>query len=273
MEQPLAAESFHGRKVRSYEIDGFRLSEWRYAPGVHLPWHAHECAFVNVMLEGAYIKTDLKRTWTLSPFTLTFHPAGERHADRFYEAAGRTFDLEIEDRWLKRAREYGGVLDGPVQFAGGLPVWLGYRLYDEFRRTDGVSPLAVEGLAIEILAEASRTSDRSSDTRRPRWLEQVRELLHARFTENLALEEIAATVGIHPVHLARTFRAYHRCAIGDYVRQLRVEYACRELFRSDTPLAMIALAAGFADQSHLTRVFKRRTGMTPAQFRATVRPR
>jgi AraC family transcriptional regulator len=272
MKQPLEPEPFHGEKLRSHEIDGFRLSEWHYAPGVHLPWHAHECAFFKVMLEGAYMKTDVRRAWTISPFTLTFHPAGERHADRFYEAAGRVFDLEIEDHWLKHAREYGSVLDGPIQFTGGLPVWLGYRLYDEFRRADDASPLAMEGLALEILAEAARGSDCTSE-RRPRWLEQVRELVHARFAENLALEEIAATVGIHPVHLARTFRAHHRCAIGDYVRQLRVEYACRELFRSDTPLAMIALAAGFADQSHLTRTFKRLTGMTPAQFRATVRPR
>src|SRR5262249_10325142 len=157
--------------------------------------------------------------------------------------AGQVFDLEIEDRWLKHARDYGGVLDGPVQFTGGLPVWLVYKLHDEFRRADDASPLAMEGLALEILAEAGRGSGCTADIGRLLWLEQVRALLHANFAENLSLQEIAATVGIHPVHLARTFRAHHRCTIGEYVRQLRIEYACRELFRSDTPLAMIALAA------------------------------
>jgi AraC family transcriptional regulator len=273
MKQPLPPESFHGKKLRSCEVDGFRLSEWRYAPEAQVPWHAHETTFLNVMLEGSCTETDGRGTWTLCPFTLTFYPAGERHADTFRDTGGRIFDLEIEDRWVKRAGECVQVLDGLVQFTGGLPVWLAYRLYDEFRRGEEASPLALEGLALEVLAEVSRTPNWRSERTPPRWLEQVRGLLHARFAENLTIQEIAVAVGVHPVHLARIFRAHHRCTIGDYVRQLRVEYARREIFRSDRPLTQIALDAGFSDQSHLTRTFKRLTGMTPAQFRAATRPR
>jgi AraC family transcriptional regulator len=273
MPRPLPPESFHGKKLRSFEVNGIRVSEWSFAPRIYLPWHTHESAYFNVMLEGTYIKTEVSRSWILSPFTLTFHPAGERHADRFYEAGGRVFDLEFDEVWLKRASESGHVLDQPIQFTGGLPVWLGYRLSDELRRADGASPLAMEGLALEILGEVSRTPVPSLETPPPRWLEQVRELLHAQFAENLAIKEIATRVGVHPVHLARAFRTYHRCTIGEYVRHLRVEYARREIFRSDTPLAQIALDAGFVDQSHLTRTFKRLTGMTPARFRASTRPR
>jgi AraC family transcriptional regulator len=55
------------------------------------------------------------------------------------------------------------------------------------------------------------------------------------------------------------------------VRQLRIEYACHELAASDTPIVQIALAAGFCDQSHFTRTFKRLIGVAPSQYRESVR--
>jgi AraC family transcriptional regulator len=61
--------------------------------------------------------------------------------------------------------------------------------------------------------------------------------------------------------------------LGDHVRKLRIEFACHRLATSDTPLADIALTAGFSDQSHFSNTFKRYTGMTPAAFRRSARPR
>jgi AraC family transcriptional regulator len=84
---------------------------------------------------------------------------------------------------------------------------------------------------------------------------------------------LAAAVGVHPVHLARVFRKFHACSVGDYVRQLRIEYASRQLATTDQPLANIALAAGFADQSHFSRTFKQHTRMLPTEFRKLLRER
>src|SRR5262249_21772677 len=84
--------------------------------------------------------------------------------------------------------------------------------------------------------------------------------------ENLTHEAVAAAVGIHPVHLARVFRYHFGATLGDYVRRLRVEFAARQLITTEETLAGIALAAGFSDQSHFTRTFKRQTGMTPCSL-------
>jgi methylphosphotriester-DNA--protein-cysteine methyltransferase len=78
-------------------------------------------------------------------------------------------------------------------------------------------------------------------------------------------------VGIHPAHLARTFRARYGRSIGDYVRRLRIERAAGELSDSSAAIAEIGLRAGFFDQSHLSRVFRDYTGQTPAAFRAAAR--
>jgi AraC family transcriptional regulator len=132
---------------------------------------------------------------------------------------------------------------------------------------DAASPLVIEGLVLELLAEASRKSLRRPDRQLPQWLYQAKELLHERFSESLTLSSISKALGIHPVHLSREFHKQFGSTIGEYLRQLRIEYACRQISTSNTPLARIALAAGFWDQSHLGRVFKERFGMTPSEYR------
>jgi AraC family transcriptional regulator len=97
--------------------------------------------------------------------------------------------------------------------------------------------------------------------------------VHDGFTERWSLAELAAAASVSADHLARAFRRHQGCTVGEYVRRLRVELACRLLAESEEPLAQVALAAGFSDQSHFTKVFRRRMGTTPAAFRKLQRPR
>ena len=156
------------------------------------------------------------------------------------------------------------------------------RLYDAARQTDAASSLVVEGLTLELMAELSRqwttaassnlTPSNPARSQPPRWLNRAKELLDVQFPETLTHDQLAQAVGVHPVYLAHEFRRYYQCTIGQYVRRLRIEHASRQLASSAASLAEIALAAGFCDQSHFSRVFKRLTGMTPAHFRGNLRP-
>src|SRR5207245_7067510 len=134
---------------------------------------------------------------------------------------------------------------------------------------DAASPRAIEGLALEILAEATRRATPPS-SRQPPWLEQACNLLRDRFRDNVSLTALASVVGVHPVYLASTFRRHYHCTIGEFLRRLRIEFACRQMAATNTPLAEIAGAAGFADQSHFCRTFKRQTGLTPAAYRKSL---
>jgi len=147
------------------------------------------------------------------------------------------------------------------------------RLYHEARRQDDLSDLVIEGLILEILAEASRGQSCFSKGKPPRWLERAREIIHAHFSERLSLAGIAESVGIHPVHMARSFRQYYHCTVGNYVRRIRIEFTCRKIPASDATLAEISSAAGFFDQSHFAKTFKQLTGMTPGKYRESVRSR
>jgi AraC family transcriptional regulator len=120
---------------------------------------------------------------------------------------------------------------------------------------------------LEALAEFGRLKTRSERVA-PLWLRQARDLIQDRFAERLTLDEIATTAGIHPAHLARSFRSYFGTSIGEYQRGLRLEYASKQLADTRSSILTIALAAGFADQAHMSRIFRNHTGLTPAKFRA-----
>ena len=79
---------------------------------------------------------------------------------------------------------------------------------------------------------------------------------------------MARTVGVERTRLIRAFRRHFHTTPATYLRKLRAGEAARLLVETDAPIAEIALTAGFADQSHLNRVFKRLMGCTPAAFRA-----
>jgi AraC family transcriptional regulator len=130
--------------------------------------------------------------------------------------------------------------------------------------------LAIEGLASELFACAARALD-PREPRPPRWLTRAQEYVHARFREAPQLGEIARAVDVHPVRLARAFRSHHGVSIGRYVRRLRLDWAAVQLAATGVPLSVVALRAGFADQSHFTRAFRRQHGVTPQRYRSRAR--
>jgi AraC family transcriptional regulator len=87
------------------------------------------------------------------------------------------------------------------------------------------------------------------------------------FREPLSIRRLAQELGVHRVYLARVFRLQWDCSPRDYVQRMRVRAATGALASTRRALAEIALDAGFADQSHMTRIFRRRMGITPAAFR------
>ena len=85
------------------------------------------------------------------------------------------------------------------------------------------------------------------------------------------LHALAADAGVHPAHLTRAFRRRFGRSIGSYLRLVRLEWAAHRLATSEDLLADVAGVAGFADQSHFTRLFRQHFGCTPARYRARMR--
>ncbi|MFF8264898.1 AraC family transcriptional regulator [Streptomyces virginiae] len=93
----------------------------------------------------------------------------------------------------------------------------------------------------------------------------LRELLDERVVAGLSLPEAAELVQAHPAHLVRSFSAAFGIAPHQYLISRRVALA-RRLLLDGRPAAEVAVEAGFHDQSHFTRHFKRAVGTTPGRY-------
>jgi AraC family transcriptional regulator len=175
--------------------------------------------------------------------------------------------VEVSPAWLSGLEDYAAVFSRSTQIEGGPLTWLALRLHSEFLQMDLHSCLVIEGILLESAAVLARGSSNQPRSGLPRWLIRAREILHSRFSESLSVRGIAYEVDIHPVHLARSFRRHYERTIGEYLQELRVRHACKQLLTSDRPISQIALASGFYDQSHLSRIVRRLTGQSPAVMR------
>ena len=85
----------------------------------------------------------------------------------------------------------------------------------------------------------------------------------------MTLRELARQAGLTPYHLCRVFRQATGMAPRDYPIQIRVRRA-KTLLLAGSPVAQAAAEAGFCDQAHLTRRFKRIIGLSPGRYRASL---
>ena len=249
-------------------MGGFRLTEFAQPPYRRLPWHEHRDASICFVVSGAYAERMRARDQECPPHSMVFKPAGERHADEFGREGGTCLLIEVGTERLRTLEPVSDITARPGLVRNAKLAALGHQIHREFLQSDGLSPLAVEGLILELLVEATRAGRERAGRPRPQWLREAHDLIHENVGRPLTLSSIAREVGIHPAHLARTFRAHYRRSIGEYVRRLRIERASRELADGGASIAEIGLRAGFFDQSHFSRVFRDHTGQTPGAFRS-----
>ncbi len=165
-----------GDILKTYVGSELRLTETLCAPGFRAPRHSHELFQFCFIIEGGFSEKCGQKMRECAPLTLITHPPDETHANSYYSSGAHCFVVEIEHRWLSRSREYSLALDRSAEFNYGSSVWLAKRLYDEFYRMDRASPLVIEGITLEMMAEVSRRHVKTSEGTSPRWLEQTRDL-------------------------------------------------------------------------------------------------
>ena len=96
---------------------------------------------------------------------------------------------------------------------------------------------------------------------------RICEFINSNLDQNTSLETLAEMAGLSTYHFARAFKQTVGVAPHGYVLQRRIEHAQQMLRNTDLPMSEIALSAGFSDQSHLARHFRRLIGMSPSVVR------
>jgi AraC family transcriptional regulator len=261
-----------GSVLRTVDVAGFILTETEHPPHFVLPRHDHACANLNFVLRGGVLETFAKQTADCGSLSVTVKPPGEAHANRYGPVRTRCLILETTSSRLEMLRPFTSFLDRPAFHQNSHLASLFLRIHKEFHASDPCAPLVVEGLILELLGMLGREEAAAeTSSASPTWLNRVRERIHDQPHEVWTLSALAAAVGLHANYLARMFRKFYRCSVGEYARRLRLEHAARELAGTEKSLAQVAVESGFYDQSHFTHAFKRRFHMTPTAFRLAAR--
>jgi AraC family transcriptional regulator len=255
-------------ETSQWEVANVLLSEVRHSAPKAVPLHQHQAPYLSLLLEGAYQERGDDFDIRYEPYTLVFHSAGTVHEDEMLGPC-KFFAVDLLPEWEAVIDELGGTPAHVFELHGGDPIWLVLRLYREFLSRPDATPASVAALVYEVCALVAQ--HQIEESREPSWLARIDDVVRDRFVEPTDIAAIAAAAGVHPAHLCRVFRRFRGRTVTDAVLRARVQHVARRLAESDEPLSSIASEAGFSDQSHMTRVFKRLTGYPPGEHRRRVR--
>jgi AraC-like DNA-binding protein len=204
------------------------------------------------------------------------HP-GEVHANRSLDDSGCSYRTMFVDADVMRraASEIYGKHHGlpffPTAVVFDRSVLAGFRrLHAALERPAGL--LEREARLLEFLADLIarfaeiRPAPRAVGSERKAIL-RARDFLVEHHAENVSLETLARVAGLSPFHFHRVFSEQFGMPPHAFQTQIRVSRV-KALLRSGSPIPRAAAEAGFADQSHLNRLFKRLVGVTPGRYRA-----
>jgi AraC family transcriptional regulator len=261
--------------VRQVRARGGQYVESRHAAYASHPSHLHTTPTIALLLRGALEVTfasgrRLAVDAGAAGGALVL-PPGPPHCGRAGADGARVlFVMPDADRVAAMGAAAAEVLADPAWWRAPRVAMLGRGLLRELAVADDAAALALEGLTLELVgALIRRRRESARPGPPPAWLRRVREALDDRYGEReLRIADLAAVAGVDPAHLARAFRVHYGTTAGAYLREIRVQRAADALACSPAPLAQIALDAGFADQSHFTRVFRTAYGVTPRRWRA-----
>jgi len=225
-----------------------------------VPEHAHDWPVLSLFVIGSYLnQTEAGETFISGP-SAVFYRAGARHRNTTAAVGFEQIEIEFDPSWLGQ------------QYLPRQPVlrWLGGRFAREARslahacQADAGEDRLRAALR-QFLAGARRPHEHEVEHEAVSWVGKIAGRL--REDANLKVSDLAAEIRRHPSWVGSAYRHATGEALQETAARLRVERATWLLRESNQSLSAIALEAGFCDQSHMNRTFRRVLGRSPATVR------
>lgn len=255
-----------GTSSYSLAFPHFSIARVCHEAGARYGRHAHERAYLALVQQGSHEEEVGRESEVAQSATVVVMPSGVAHANRIGAKGARMLLVTLEPTLREFAR-----LPTRWRVLHGGPV---ARVFLRLRQTLAL-PLesertTIEELLLELVDVIAGLPERVSVSA-PRCVGSARAMLSDNASEPFLLRDVARHTHVDAAYLARAFRRAEGCTMGEYRRRLRARKAARLLGNGRMPLAEVAFVAGFADQSHLSRVFKTEYGVTPLRFQRLMR--
>lgn len=240
-----------GRVERRWQLAQMEVLLSVHAAASSLRAHRHPESTLQLVLQGVCSERANYVDYQLRPGSAHFLPAKISHSNVIGASPFRSLIVRFPEGWI----------DLPTKtLSATSPVFLQDARAIESELMEGLPGWAalVQGSLLAILGRVQRIRARSEQVS---WLDEVADLAIA----DRPLLEIARQVGRSASSVARAFRRRFGLSLGAFCRRERLLRAENDLRRSK-PLSDVALEAGFYDQSHFSRAFKKQFGASPAMY-------
>jgi AraC-like DNA-binding protein len=274
------ARGIHSEKSRTWELISAAIINRAAGEVISPPSNHHRVTVALTAIRGvAHIEGGPARPLLFSPGELSFTPGGVSTrtilpAARVIQVAQRpaTYDTIISEI----------VRGDSVHFEPRYPIndplvsqivsTLAREMEGDFLDHIMVDALNT-ALAVRIVrhfVDPSRITQAPSNGLSRERVQRVCDYIEAHLDDRLTLATLAGVACLSPYHFSRSFKQAVGVGPQRYVMERRIARAKTLMRRTRQPLASIALEVGFTDQSHLTAIFRRETGLTPGRFRAAL---
>lgn len=255
-------------KSRTLKVGVFTFVERNYAPRLTQSRHAHSTAKMSLVISGGVSELTSKGETDAGPGDLVVKPRGFEHADRFAAHGTRMFSVYFSAEDHEMMPDWARLVKGYRWLASPGVARQGFATYQAFRRAVATEVPAADERVLELLGVIDQTrTGHLPQSGVSKLVDRARELIHSHVGGTLLVQDIARSIGAHPVYLTRVFRSRLGLSLSEYIQRVRVQKAASMLSFGEMPAAEVAIEAGFADQAHSCRMIKRWFGLTPVTYR------
>lgn len=252
---------------KNIQYSDFKVIFRSYGRGSQMPFHTDPAPRLSIVLHGELEEHTLCHSARARPFSVVAKPESITHRNRFGPRGARLVSIVFENEAFR-----------PFAEAANLMQWQWRHNWEIARESlkflrairNGKEESEIKENAIHLVANLY-TEMPSTNSNPPLWLQYVAEQIRDNCQKSLLVQELAEEAGVHPVYLARAFRKHYGCSVKEYQHRQRLRSVLGCLACQEGSLAHLAYDFGYADQAHLSRVFKREAGMSPGQLRRLIR--
>ena len=272
---PTLEQITQGRCSRSRSVDVGALHEVSYDGGTRLSVHRHRSANITLLVGGDLREVVEGEPMDAGSLCLLFKPSAFEHSTIIGPRGVRSLVLELDPATERSMRRQGDLFDR-CRWTDDLRVVASFTRLWKHAATPGVDVNRLVGQWLrDVPAHATLLApwrNRNADAmQRPEALVRAMARIDREFAHPLGPAGLADDLAMHPVSVARLFRRHLGRSVKECLHAARVRHSADWLAQSRKPLARIALDAGYCDQAHLSREFRRWTGLTPGEYRRLAR--